>query len=321
MKAYQQLAITQFGEPSVLALQTATIPAPQDHQVVVKVAFAGVNPIDAKTRSGVGWAAQQNKDNLPWVPGYDIAGKVVEVGDNVGSLIVGDPVAGFIGFPLQGGGYSEYVVVDAEALSKIPAKIELVQAAALPLAGQTAWQALERTKVSAGDRVLILAGAGGVGHIAIQLALAKGAEVTASCSAANVEFVSGLGATAVDYHQGNLEQQIEPVDVLIDLMGGEVGCAALACVKAGGRVVTIPTLTAEQVCQQALQRGLQAEGMLVAPNVAQNDAMLNMLAQGELCLHIAAQFALADGASAHQQIERGRTRGKIVLSTGPHVRK
>lgn len=316
MKPYQQLAITQFGDPSVLSLQTASTPSLTADQVLVKVVYAGVNPIDAKTRAGLGWAAQQNKDNLPWVPGYDIAGKIVEVGNNVKSLAVGERVAGFIGFPLQGGGYSEYVVVDAESLSKVPAKIELVQAAALPLAGQTAWQALDKAKVSAADRILILAGAGGVGHIAIQLAVAKGAEVVASCSAANVEFVSDLGATAIDYQQGHLEQQIKPVDVLIDLMGGEVGCAALKCVKAGGRVVTIPTLTAERVCQQAQQLGLQAEGMLVAPNVAQNDAMLKMLEQGDLHLHIAAQFPLSEGARAHQQIESGRTRGKIVLSTG-----
>lgn len=316
MMPYHQLAIAQFGEPSVLTLQAASTPSLAADQVLVKVAYAGVNPIDAKTRAGLGWAAQQNKDNLPWVPGYDIAGKIVEVGDNVKSLEVGERVAGFIGFPLQGGGYSEYVVVDAESLSKVPAQIELVQAAALPLAGQTAWQALEKAKVSASDRVLILAGAGGVGHIAVQLAIAKGAEVFASCSAANVEFVSGLGATAIDYHRGRLEQQIDPVDVLIDLMGGEVGCAALACVKTGGQVLTIPTNTAERVCQQAQQLGLQAEGMLVAPNVAQNDAMLKMLAQGKLQLHIAAQFPLAEGARAHQQIESGRTRGKIVLAMG-----
>lgn len=313
MKQCQQLAITRFGEPSVLAMQTTELPSLSDTQVLVKVAYAGVNPIDAKTRAGLGWAAQQNKDRLPWVPGYDIAGEVVALGRGVTALKAGVRVAGFIGFPLQGGGYSEYVAVEASALSRVAESVPLAKAAALPLAGQTAWQALEKGQVSAGERVLILAGAGGVGHIAVQLAAAKGAEVLASCSQANLDFVSQLGATAVDYHQAPLAEQTGKVDVVIDLVGGETGVAALGCVKAGGRVVTVPTITAEAVCDEARKLGLQAEGMLVSPSVEQNDSMMAMLASGALQLHISAQYPLAEGAKAHQQIEAGRTRGKLVL--------
>ncbi|MCG7586700.1 NADP-dependent oxidoreductase [Photobacterium sp. OFAV2-7] len=316
MNACQQLAITQFGQPSVLAMQTTEIPVPSDSQVLVRVAYAGVNPIDAKTRAGLGWAAQQNKDNLPWVPGYDIAGKVVKVGANVQDFAVGESVAGFVGFPLAGGGYSEYVAVEADTLSQVAKAVPLANAAALPLAGQTAWQALDKGQVGENDRVLILAGAGGVGHIAIQLAVARGANVMASCSAANMAFVSGLGATAVDYHQAPLAEQIEPVDVLIDLMGGDIGITALDCVKAGGRVVTIPTITADAVCGQAQQQGLEAEGMLVSPSVEQNNAMMAMLEAGQLQLNIAAQYPLSDGAKAHSDIEAGHTRGKIVLAVG-----
>ncbi|MGR5149908.1 NADP-dependent oxidoreductase [Photobacterium alginatilyticum] len=316
MNACQQLAITQFGQPSVLAMQTTEIPVPSDSQVLVRVAYAGVNPIDAKTRAGLGWAAQQNKDNLPWVPGYDIAGKVEKVGANVQDFAVGESVAGFVGFPLAGGGYSEYVAVEADTLSQVAKGVPLMNAAALPLAGQTAWQALDKGQVGENDRVLILAGAGGVGHIAIQLAVARGANVMASCSAANMTFVCGLGATAVDYHQAPLAEQIEPVDVLIDLMGGDIGIAALECVKAGGRVVTIPTITADAVCEQARQQGLEAEGMLVSPSVEQNNAMMAMLEAGQLQLHIAAQYPLSDGAKAHCEIEAGHTRGKIVLAVG-----
>ncbi|MGF1715112.1 NADP-dependent oxidoreductase [Photobacterium chitinilyticum] len=313
MKACQQLAITQFGQPSVLAIQSSDVPVASDSQVLVKVAYAGVNPIDAKTRAGLGWAAQQNQDNLPWVPGYDIAGEVVEVGVGVKALKVGDAVSGFVGFPLLGGGYSEYVAVEADVLSRVSKAVSLVEAAALPLAGQTAWQALDKGLVSADEEVLILAGAGGVGHIAIQLAVARGAKVTASCSAANMTFVSSLGATAVDYHQAPLFKQIKPVDVLIDLMGGDTGIAALDCVKTGGRVVTIPTITADAVCEQARQRGLLADGMLVSPSVEQNNAMMGMLESGDLQLSIAAQYPLSEGASAHQDIETGHTRGKVVL--------
>lgn len=313
MKTYQQLAITRFGDPAVLAMQHRTLPDLADEQVLVKVAYAGVNPIDAKTRAGLGWAAAQNQDNLPWVPGYDIAGEVVACGPAVSRWSVGDRVSGFVGFPLQGGGYSEYLAVAAELLSPVPASLPLRQAAALPLAGQTAWQALEKAAVAGGDKVLVLAGAGGVGHLAIQLAAARGAEVYASCSAGNAEFVRQLGATALDYRQGPLGALIQEADVLIDLVGGEVGIGALACVKPGGRVVTVPTITAEQVGEQARQRGLLADGMLVSPSVTQNDAMMTMLADGTLHLHVDAAYPLSEGATAHQMIEGGHTRGKIVL--------
>ncbi|WP_330961936.1 NADP-dependent oxidoreductase [Photobacterium sp. 53610] len=310
----QQLAISAFGDANCLKLQSATLSAPQGEQVLVAIAFAGVNPIDAKTRAGLGWAAQQNKDKLPWVPGYDMAGTVLAVGEDVTQWTIGQRVCGFIGFPLDGGAYSEQILVEASSLSEVPDGVSLEQAAALPLAGQTAWQALEKASVKPKERVLILAGAGGVGHLAVQLAHVKGAEVLASCSAENLAFVAGLGAEAVNYQAGDLKTQIQPVDVLIDLVGGDVGIVALACVKPGGRVVTVPTITAEAVNASAKVAGLHAQGMLVSPSVTQNEHMLAMLAKGELRIHIAAQFPLQQGADAHRQIETGRTRGKVVLS-------
>ncbi|KKC98037.1 NADP-dependent oxidoreductase [Photobacterium halotolerans] len=310
----QQLAITAFGDADCLQLQSATIPAPEARQVLINVAYAGVNPIDAKTRAGLGWAAQQNRDKLPWVPGYDIAGVIAAVGEEVTEWREGQRVCGFIGFPLQGGGYSEQVLADADSLSRVPDSVSLAEAAALPLAGQTAWQALEKASVQAGERVLILAGAGGVGHLAIQLACRKGAEVVASCSAANLAYLTSLGAQAVDYQKGELASQLQAVDVLIDLVGGDIGMAALSCVKPGGRVVTVPTITAENVTAAAKVTGLHAQGMLVSPSVAQNDQMLAMMAEGALTVLIADQFPLAQGAEAHRQIETGRTRGKVVLA-------
>ncbi|NAX47561.1 zinc-binding dehydrogenase [Photobacterium halotolerans] len=309
----QQLAITAFGDVHCLQLQSAEIAAPEGRQVLIDVAYSGVNPIDAKTRAGLGWAAQQNRDKLPWVPGYDVAGVIAAVGEEVTEWSVGQRVCGFIGFPLQGGGYSEQVLAEADSLSRVPDGVSLAEAAALPLAGQTAWQALEKASVQAGERVLILAGAGGVGHLAIQLACRKGAEVVASCSAANQAFVSSLGAQAVDYQKGELATQLQAVDVLIDLVGGEIGVAALSCVKPGGRVVTVPTITAESVTAAAKVTGLHAQGMLVSPSVAQNDQMLAMMAEGDLTVMITEQFPLVQGAQAHRQIETGRTRGKIVL--------
>ena len=166
----KQIAISQFGDPDVLVTQTSPIPQPQAGEVLVKVHFSGVNPIDVKTRAGLGWAASENKDNLPWVPGYDISGQVASLGESSERFSVGDNVAGFVGFPLTGGGYSQYICVPESALSLVPDSVTLEAAAALPLAGQTAVQALDKAGVHEGDRVLILAGAGGVGHIAIQVA-------------------------------------------------------------------------------------------------------------------------------------------------------
>ncbi|MGL6055522.1 MAG: NADP-dependent oxidoreductase, partial [Vibrio metschnikovii] len=217
----KQIVITQFGGPEVLAIQSSSIPEPQEGEVLVKVAFASVNPIDIKTRAGLGWAAEQNKDKLPWVPGYDISGRIVNVGPGVDELRQGMNVAGFIGFPLRGGGYSQYVCVAEKDLSIVPDSVTLEAAAALPLAGQTAAQALSKAQIKESDRVLILAGAGGVGHIALQIALATKAEVYTTCSEANLDYLATLGAHAINYQFAPVSQRLEEVDVLIDLVGGD----------------------------------------------------------------------------------------------------
>ncbi|POF51127.1 alcohol dehydrogenase catalytic domain-containing protein, partial [Vibrio vulnificus] len=153
----KQIVITEFGGPDVLAIRSSQMPEPKPGQVVIKVYFSGINPIDVKTRAGLGWAAAQNKDKLPWVPGYDISGKVVSCGENAERFVIGDTVAGFVGFPLEGGGYSQYLCVEEDALSLVPGSVTLEAAAVLPLAGQTAAQALSKAQVKEGERVLILA--------------------------------------------------------------------------------------------------------------------------------------------------------------------
>ncbi|KKD61143.1 NADPH:quinone reductase [Grimontia sp. AD028] len=302
-----QLAITAFGEPDTLKLQQTDIPTPSEGQVLVKVAFAGVNPIDAKTRAGLGWGAEKIKDSLPWTPGFDAAGVVVH---DSGQFKAGDRIVGRI---VEGGGYGQYLCAPSDALSFVPEDVSLEQASTLPVAGLTALQALELVNTTKDDKVLILAGAGGVGHIAIQLAKAKGADVFASCSGKNAEFVSSLGATALDYGKAPLEQQVEDIDVLIDLMGGDVGEAALASVKVGGRVVTVPTITAPRIIEAAEKRGVIAQGMLVQPNVTQLDALLNAVSDKSLTIEISKIYPLEDGVQAHVDIQSGKTRGKILL--------
>ncbi|MGF1842977.1 NADP-dependent oxidoreductase [Vibrio clamense] len=309
----KQIVITEFGSVETLAVTTSPIPVPKADEVLVKVAFSGVNPIDVKTRAGLGWAAAQNKDNLPWVPGYDISGKVVACGEKSNRLSINDNVAGFVGFPLQGGGYSQYICVAETDLCKVPDTITLEAAAALPLAGQTAAQAINKAEVKEGDRVLILAGAGGVGHLAVQIAVAAKAEVYTTCSESNLDYLANLGAHAINYQFAPASDRVSDVDVLIDLVGGDIALDALKCLKDGARVVTVPTLSAELICEKANLLGFTASGMLVKPDVEQFDALMYMVSVGLLKTEIHQIYEMAQVQAAHLQIETGHTRGKVLL--------
>ncbi len=309
----KQIVITEFGEPDVLAIQSSAIPQPQPGEVLVKVYFAGINPIDVKTRAGLGWAAQQNRDKLPWTPGYDISGKVVGLGDGVTLLVEGDSVAGFIGFPLQGGGYSQYVCAPEQSLSLIPDAVTFEAAAVLPLAGQTAAQAINKAEVKADERVLILGGAGGVGHLAVQLAVAAKAEVYTTCCGNNLDYLATLGAHAVNYEFAPVSERLTDIDVLIDLVGGDAAMDALKCLKDGARIVTVPTISAELICEKASLLGFNAKGMLVDPAPEQLNTMLYMVSVGLLKTEVQQVFPYTQVADAHRQIETGHTRGKVLL--------
>ncbi|HAS6160478.1 TPA: NADP-dependent oxidoreductase [Vibrio vulnificus] len=309
----KQIVITEFGGPDVLAIRSSQMPEPKPGQVVIKVYFSGINPIDVKTRAGLGWAAAQNKDKLPWVPGYDISGKVVSCGENAERFVIGDTVAGFVGFPLEGGGYSQYLCVDEDALSLVPGSVTLEGAAVLPLAGQTAAQALNKTQVKEGERVLILAGAGGVGHLAVQIAVAAKAEVYTTCSERNLDYMATLGAHAINYQFAPASERLSDVDVLIDLVGGDVALDALKCLKDNARVVTVPTLSAEMICEKAKLLGFEATGMLVEPDPQQLDTLLYMVGVGLLKTEIQRIYPMHEVSDAHKQIETGHTRGKVLL--------
>ncbi|ENY3835840.1 NADP-dependent oxidoreductase [Vibrio vulnificus] len=309
----KQIVITEFGGPDVLAIRSSQMPDPKPGQVVIKVYFSGINPIDVKTRAGLGWAAAQNKDKLPWVPGYDISGKVISCGENAERFVIGDTVAGFVGFPLEGGGYSQYLCVEEDALSLVPGSVTLEAAAVLPLAGQTAAQALNKAQVKEGERVLILAGAGGVGHLAVQIAVAAKAEVYTTCSERNLDYMATLGAHAINYQFAPASERLSDVDVLIDLVGGDVALDALKCLKDNARVVTVPTLSAEMICEKAKLLGFEATGMLVEPDPQQLDTLLYMVGVGLLKTEIQRIYPMYEVSDAHKQIETGHTRGKVLL--------
>jgi NADPH2:quinone reductase len=309
----KQIAITRFGDTDGLVIQSGPIPEPGNGEVLVKVAFAGVNPIDVKTRAGLGWAADQNKDRLPWVPGYDISGKIVRCGEHAERFQADDTVAGLIGFPLRGGGYSQYVCVPENELSLVPSSVTLEAAAALPVAGQTAAQALSKAEVKEGDRVLILAGAGGVGHLAVQIAIAAKAEVYTTCSGENLDYLATLGAHAINYQFAPVSERLEDVDVLIDLVGGDAALDALKCLKDNATVITVPTITAELICEKAKLLGFNAMGMLADPDPEQLDTMLYMVSVGLLKTEIHKVYPMTDVKEAHLHVETGHTRGKVLL--------
>ncbi|OEF25818.1 NADP-dependent oxidoreductase [Vibrio rumoiensis] len=313
MSSNAQIVISQFGGPEQLNILTTEIPQPQAGEVLVKVAFSGVNPIDVKTRAGIGWAAEHNKNNLPWTPGYDVSGVVVKQGIGSEKFNLNDMVSGFIGFPLRGGGYSQYLCVSETELALVPEDISLKAAAAIPLAGQTAAQALEKAQIQSGETVLILAGAGGVGHIAVQIAVAAKTKVYATCCEDNKSYIEILGGTAIDYNNPSELEALNHVDVMIDLVGGEAAIKAMACLHPGSRVITVPTITSSMVCSHAAELGIIGMGMLVEPDTVQLEELLGLISAGMLKVEVEQCFAMNEVAQAHLKIESGHARGKILL--------
>ncbi|WP_020407326.1 NADP-dependent oxidoreductase [Hahella ganghwensis] len=311
----KQIQITEFGAPDVLQSIEAEIPEPQSHQVVIKVDAIGINPIDYKTRRGLGFVAEKAKSRLPWTPGYDVSGEIYSKGSAVTGWEVGQRVCGMVNFPLPAGAYSEYVVAIPEILASVPDSVNSEMAAALPLAGLTAWQGLYETgNLCSGQRVAVLAAAGGVGHIAAQLARHNGAQVWGTASTSHHDFLEELGIKPVDYHNEKSLSQLKDMDLVFDAVGGETGLQALDFLATGGTLVTLPTITAEQIVQAAKEQGKHARGYTVHPDAKQLQTLLDYVADKQLIINIQKRYPLADAAQAHAQLEKGHTRGKIILT-------
>lgn len=305
----------QFGDRDVLKVIQSAPPVIEAGQVLVQVHGAGLNPIDWKTRKGLGFAARQIENSLPWTPGYDMAGEVVAVGADVTTLEPGDRVMGMIGFPASGGAYAQYAVAGVDELAIVPEELDLLVAGAVPLAALTAWQALfEVAKLESGQKILIHAGAGGVGHFAVQFALERGAHVIATASASNRDFLAGLGVhEVIDYHTTDVGEECYGLDVVLDLIGGEAGKRSLHTLGEHGVLVTIPTVTADDIISQAESMGLKAHGMTVRPDAFHLDEIAELIEDGDVKVHIDQTFPLAAVADAHEKLEGGHVRGKLVL--------
>ncbi|MFA3878286.1 NADP-dependent oxidoreductase [Streptomyces sp. MMCC 100] len=305
-------AISQdvLGGPEVLKEVRLERPEPRPNEVLVRVRAAGVNPTDWKHRATGAFLGEP-----PFVLGWDVSGVVESVGIGVAAFQPGDEVFGMLSYPFGHGSHAEYVTAPARTFTRKPAGIDHVQAGALPLVSLTAWQALvERADVQPGQRVLIHAAAGGVGHAAVQIAKARGAHVIGTASAGKHEFLRSLGADeTVDYRETDFTEAVKDVDVVLDTIGGDTSLRSLRVLRPGGVVVSILAFGAEEFVEEAGRLGVRAVPMLVDADRADMEEIAHLVESGKLRATIAETFPLAEAARAHELGETGRTTGKLVL--------
>ncbi|WP_411152485.1 NADP-dependent oxidoreductase [Streptomyces sp. A30] len=312
-------AISQdtHGGPEVLKEVALPRPVPGPSQILVAVRAAGVNPTDWVHRAyGV------FVDRLPLVLGWDVSGVVEAVGFGVTIFKPGDEVFGMLPYPYGVGSHAEYVTAPARVFAHKPAGIDHVQAGALPLAALTAYQALVDTAdVRPGQRVLIHAAAGGVGHLAVQIAKSRGAYVIGTASAPKHDFLRSLGADEViDYRTADFAETMTDIDVVLDPLSGETRARSLDVLRPGGVLVSLLPGGDPAEAVKAAELGVRVETILVEADHAGMKAIADLVEAGALRAHIETTFPLAEAAKAHALGETGRTTGKIVLvmeETGP----
>lgn len=306
---------TSPGGVENLKLADVEKPQPSPGEVLIKVAAISVNPVDIKTRKGGAFYNQLN-EQPPVILGWDISGIVEATGSDVTEWKAGDEVFGMINFPGKGRAYAEYVVAPANHLARKPQNITHAQAAATTLAALTAYQVLvHEAKLQSGQHLLMHAAAGGVGHYAIQIAKHLGATVSGTASAANSIFLKELGADhTIDYKAQPLEQAVKEADLVFDPVGGETTAASINVLKKGGILISIVGGVKEHLASLADEKGISAKNYLVHSSGADMAELARLLEQGVLKPVIEHQFKFEEMAKAHEQIETGRTRGKVVLT-------
>ncbi|MFJ3531801.1 MULTISPECIES: NADP-dependent oxidoreductase [unclassified Streptomyces] len=305
-------AISQdtHGGPEVLKEVRLPRPVPGLSQILVRVHAAGVNPTDWKHRANGLFV-----DRLPLTLGWDVSGVVEAVGYGVTLFKPGDEVFGMLPYPYGVGSHAEYVAAPARAFTHKPAGIDHIQAGALPLAALTAYQAIVDTAgVRPGQRVLIHAAAGGVGHLAVQIAKSRGAYVIGTASAAKHDFVRSLGADEViDYRTTDFAEAAKDIDMVLDPLSGDTRTRSLDVLRTGGTLVSLLPGTDPGEAAKAASRGVRVETLLVEADHAGMSAVAELVQAGSLRAHVEATFPLADAAKAHALGETDRTTGKIVL--------
>ena len=308
------ILLVEPGSTSNLVMRDINIPQLQDNEVLVQVKAISINPVDAKTRQGKGVINYGNvSKQSDLILGWDISGTVTAT--NSKRFATGDEVFGMVNFPGVGRAYAEFVAAPAEHLALKPANISHQEAAAATLAALTALQVFREAAVKAGDRVLIHAASGGVGHYAVQLAKEIGAYVIGASSAANRDFVLSLGADEhFDYQAGNLADATHDIDFVLDSLGPDTIINSLPVIKNGGKVISIVTQFNDDLTAQLAAKNVRGKNLLVQSSGKDMNYLATLLENGNLKSHISKSFAFNEMADAHQQIETGRTVGKIVVT-------
>jgi NADPH:quinone reductase-like Zn-dependent oxidoreductase len=301
--------IHTYGGPDTLKYEDVPIPQPAPGEVLIRVHGAGVNPVDWKVREG--YLRDYILHSMPLILGWDVSGVVEATGPGVSRLKQNDDVYCRPDLA-RNGAYAEYIVVRESEVAPKPRSIDHLQAAAIPLAGLTAWQALfDTAELKLGQKVLIHAAAGGVGSFGVQLAKWRGAHVTATASKRNQDFIRKLGVdVAIDYEKTRFEEVVRDVDVVFDTMGGDTQKRSWKVLRKGGFLVSI---VQSPPAQEASSRGVRAAFHTCQPNAAQLTEMAGLVDAGKLRLNVETILPLADARRAQELSQAGHTRGKIVL--------
>ncbi|WP_433634007.1 NADP-dependent oxidoreductase [Halomicrococcus sp. NG-SE-24] len=309
----------ELGDEEVLEDETAPVPEPAADEVLLRVEAAGVNPIDWKTRDpenvGLGQNVRNANEDVPFpiTPGWDVSGSVEALGEDVSSWEEGEEVYGMLRFPTLAGTYAEYVTAPADEIARKPSSLSHSEAAAVPMVSLTAWQALfDAADVSDGDRVLVHAAAGGVGHMAVQFAIERDAHVIGTASESNEAYLRNLGVDEfVNYREENFEEVLDSVDVVIDPVGGETLTKSFDVLTDGGVLVS---LLREPEQDKADQYNVDGELVFVEPNAEYLDQIRALIDDGDVSPYIRETLPLEEAAEAHRLVEKGHGRGKVVLT-------
>jgi NADPH:quinone reductase-like Zn-dependent oxidoreductase len=309
------IVIEEFGEAEKLHFKEMPKPVIQEGEVLIKVANAGVNPVDWKIREGM--LKTRLPHEFPIILGWDVAGTVAEVGNHVKNLKVGDEVFAYVRKPLvKWGAYAEYVSFEAKHVAKKPNKVSLAEAAGLPLISLTAWQSIfDAVHLKQGETILIHAGSGGVGSMAIQFAKNAGARVITTASPQKHMYVKKLGADLVIDYKEDIAAHVKAyakdgVDVVYDCFGGETFRKSLSYLKKGGRIVSI----LEQMDpSEAKQLGITAAYVFVAPNGAELQTIAQLIDERKVVPPHIIEMPWEEAATAQEKLRSGDVFGKIVL--------
>lgn len=297
----------KYGGPEVLKYEEIPVPKPGQGEVLLRVHAAGVNPVDWKVREGY----RKGATPLPIVPGWDVSGVVEALGPGVSLWKAGDEVFGR-GDSTRDGAYAEYMVIRESDVARKPASVDHVHAAAIPIAGLTAWQALfDVANLSDGQTVLIHGGAGGVGHFAVQLARWKGAHVIATATGRTVGFVAEMGAhEVIDFKAARFEDAVRDVDVVLDIIGGDTQKRSWQVLKKGGILVSTVGITSPE---GPAEHGVRGEAMVAHSDAEDLAEIAELVESGHVKPVVHVILPLNEAANAHELLQQGGIRGKIVL--------